>query len=493
MRAGFFGPAPAAKPVPKMEELERKVEGAPPVQQAPRVALSAFDFKMGKHLGDGSFSQVVKAERKGTDEIYALKIMDKRHILREKKAEYIKNERNILDRLTYEGVVRLYFTFQDDTTLYMGLELCEDGELFTQIRRKGRMTLEDARFYAAEVVLILDAVHSAYVIHRDVKPENLLIAANGHLKLCDFGSAKIVNDQKELVDGIDKEDGSGKRKGSFVGTAEYVAPETLNGAKLTKSTDFWSLGCVLFQMLVGKPPFKGETEYLTFQKVVNFEMMPFPDHVPEAAKDLILKLLVTDQDQRLGAGPRGQEELRSHPFFEGVDWENIRQQDPPSVAPPSRAEEEDAAGEAEDAEAEARRVETSMGGGAGGANEEELGANNSEHEACVEKHLQEGECVVHFSEVALLHNGVRASVSTVLLVLTDTPRLFFLDPVASMMRMQLPIKYSEVAVTGPKGLVITTPNGAFEMETGGGGDAQKWADLLHSIIAEEADDGEESQ
>eukprot|EP00959_Pyramimonas_sp_CCMP1952_P342238 7170218-Pyramimonas_sp.AAC.1 len=151
MKTGFLGPPPAAKPVPKMEELERKVEGAPPVQRAPRVMLSAFDFAMGKHLGDGSFSQllvslsgtdgdlrvppvcytlcclndcaeVVKAERKGTDEVYALKIMDKRHILREKKAEYIKNERNILDKLTYEGVVRLYFTFQDDTTLYMGLE-----------------------------------------------------------------------------------------------------------------------------------------------------------------------------------------------------------------------------------------------------------------------------------------------------------------------------------------------------------------------------------
>eukprot|EP00242_Pyramimonas_sp_CCMP2087_P010200 CAMPEP_0198211346 /NCGR_PEP_ID=MMETSP1445-20131203/23331_1 /TAXON_ID=36898 /ORGANISM="Pyramimonas sp., Strain CCMP2087" /LENGTH=367 /DNA_ID=CAMNT_0043885587 /DNA_START=341 /DNA_END=1444 /DNA_ORIENTATION=- len=286
---------------------------------------------MGRHLGDGSFSQVVQAQRKGTDEVYALKIMDKRHIIREKKAEYIKNERNILDKLTYDGVVRLYFTFQDENNLYMGLECCEAGELFTQIKRKGKLTVEEARFYTAEVVLILEAIHDANVIHRDVKPENMLIASDGHLKLCDFGSAKIVGSARELIEGIDKEDG-GKRKGSFVGTAEYVAPEVLNGLKVTKSVDFWALGCVLFQMLVSKPPFRGETEYLTFQKVVNFEMREFPDDFHEAAKDLILLLLNTNQDTRLGAGANGQAEIRAHPFFAGVDWENLRQQIPPVVA-----------------------------------------------------------------------------------------------------------------------------------------------------------------
>eukprot|EP00854_Cymbomonas_tetramitiformis_P028274 gene28274-35026_t len=137
--------------------------------RAPRVNLTTADFFMGDVMGTGSFSSVVKAQRKGTSEWYALKIMDKKQLVREKKELYIKNERSILDRLTYDGVVRLCFTFQDTHSLYMGLELCEQGELFSQVKRKGKMPFQEAQFYAAEIVLILEYIHFEGVIHRDLK------------------------------------------------------------------------------------------------------------------------------------------------------------------------------------------------------------------------------------------------------------------------------------------------------------------------------------
>mmetsp|Transcript_4424 Transcript_4424/g.5961 ORF Transcript_4424/g.5961 Transcript_4424/m.5961 type:complete len:393 (+) Transcript_4424:260-1438(+) len=342
MKNGFLGPPPEKKPAPALQTLSKSIEGEP-VLRAPRVDLSISDFVTGDVLGDGSFSHVIKANRKGTDEWYALKIMDKRYIMKEKKVEYIKNERNILDRIQYDGVVHLAFTFQDANSLYMGLEMCEQGELYSQIKRKGKLSLEEAKFYAAEIVLILEVVHRELVIHRDVKPENLLVSDSGHMKLCDFGSAKMVDSLQALDDGAnDLKDGSTeKRRSSFVGTAEYVSPEVLNGGKLTKCADFWSFGCVLFQMLVGKPPFRGETEYLTFQKVINNEMREVPEDLDPAAKDFILKLLHPDPDLRLGAGLGGHASLRAHPFFEGTDWDNIRTQTAPEIAPPPVMDEDE--------------------------------------------------------------------------------------------------------------------------------------------------------
>lgn len=226
--------------------------------------------------------------------------------------------------------------------------------------------MEEARQYAAEVLVILQYLHSQSVIHRDIKPENLLIADDGHLKLCDFGSTKIMQDPSHMArasprlepsvrrpvtplggsllalshqraergDGVwggqvhgaddaDNADTHGKRRSTFVGTAEYMAPEVLEGGVLTQTVDFWGWACVLFQMLVGKPPFRGETEYLTFQKTINCEMRDMPQDMDADARDLILKVLVKEPDQRLGAGDTGHDDLRAHPFFHDVDWDHV--------------------------------------------------------------------------------------------------------------------------------------------------------------------------
>jgi len=257
-----------------------------PAMRAPQESLTPSDFVYGHVLGLGSYSKVVKAKRKDTSEVLALKIMDKKHIIRENKVKFVKMERMILDQLDFPGVVRLCFTFQDVYCLYMALECCSGGELFDQIRRKGRMHQKEVRFYAAEIVEILEYIHSQGVIHRDLKPENLLLTTDGHLKLCDFGSAKMV---RPLPNGFFQQEDGDK---SFVGTADYVSPEVLTSSQASYGVDLWALGCIIYHMLEGRPPYKADTEYLTFQKVLKREFV-MPSHFSPAAKDLINRLLVS--------------------------------------------------------------------------------------------------------------------------------------------------------------------------------------------------------
>ncbi|BDA45583.1 probable 3-phosphoinositide-dependent protein kinase 1 at N-terminal half [Coccomyxa sp. Obi] len=302
--------------------------------RAPRAQLSLSDFHLEKRLGEGSFAQVVQVQQKETCRRYALKVVDKYLVLKHKQTDYISNERRLLDQFDYEGIVRLHFTFQDATSLYFGLELCSNGELYDQIQRKGRLSLEDARFYAAEIVLILEYLRQQQVIHRDLKPENLLINAKGHLQLVDFGSAKDLASKQPATGSSSGLLHKSARTASMVGTAEYLAPEVLRDEPAGYAADLWALGCLLYHMLVGKPPFKGASEYLTFQLISGGEYA-IPSDMPEAAQDLIRQLLMSDPSKRLGSGDQALKELKEHRFFDGIDWEHIRTQEAPSVAPPS--------------------------------------------------------------------------------------------------------------------------------------------------------------
>eukprot|EP00249_Psilotum_nudum_P017003 c26104_g1_i1 orf=29-1393(+) len=300
-----------------------------PVFRAPQESFKANDFVYGRLLGLGSYSKVVKATKKDTGLTCALKIMDKRHIVKEDKIAFVKMERIILDQLDHPGIVRLLFTFQDAHYLYMGLECCEGGELFDQIMRKGRLSSEEARFYAAELISAMEYIHGQGLIHRDLKPENLLLTSDGHLKVGDFGSVKIL---KPLSNGFIQNLPDDKNC-TFVGTAEYISPEVLSNRPVTIGVDLWALGCILYQLLVGKPPFKGASEYLTFQKVTA-RVLQFPEYLTPEAKDLINRLLDHDPNKRPGAGPDGYSILKGHPFFHGIDWGCLRDMPTPSLAPP---------------------------------------------------------------------------------------------------------------------------------------------------------------
>ncbi|KAG9145367.1 hypothetical protein Leryth_008290 [Lithospermum erythrorhizon] len=295
--------------------------------RAPMEKFSIQDFELGKIYGVGSYSKVVRAKKKDTKNVYALKIMDKKFITKENKTAYVKLERIVLDQLDHPGVVRLFFTFQDPYSLYMALESCEGGELFDQITRKGRLTEDEARFYAAELVDTLEYIHGKGLIHRDIKPENLLLTLDGHIKVADFGTVKPMEDSQITVL---PNAASDDKACTFVGTAAYVPPEVLNSSPATFGNDLWSLGCTIFQMLSGVSPFKDASEWLIFQRIVARDVR-FPNYFSEEARDLIDGLLDTDPSRRPGAGPDGYALLKRHPFFRGVDWHNLRSQTPPTL------------------------------------------------------------------------------------------------------------------------------------------------------------------
>ncbi|KAK5809355.1 kinase-like domain-containing protein, partial [Linnemannia elongata] len=244
---------------------------------------------------------------------YAIKVLDKRHIIREKKVKYVNIEKNTLYKLDHPGVVKLYSTFQDSSSLYYVLELCQNGELLTYIKKLGSFDENCTRFYVAQILTAVEYVHSQGVIHRDLKPENILLDHRMYVKLTDFGTAKMLEASE---DGTESD-----RANSFVGTAEYVSPELLTEKAACKSSDLWALGCIIYQLLAGRPPFKGSNEYQTFQKIVRLEYT-FPAGFPKAAMDLVSRLLVHDPNERLGANNMI-DQLKQHPFFDGVEWSEL--------------------------------------------------------------------------------------------------------------------------------------------------------------------------
>jgi 3-phosphoinositide dependent protein kinase-1 len=278
------------------------------------------DFNFGRTLGEGSYSTVLAATDRQTLREYAIKVLDKRHIIKEKKVKYVNIEKDTLNRLTeHPGIVRLYYTFQDERSLYFVLDLASNGELLGVLKKMGTFDEECTRFYGGQILDSIDYMHSKGVIHRDLKPENVLLDSHMYVKITDFGTAKIL-DQKP------KRDGSGSMAGdpldgadvdramSFVGTAEYVSPELLTDKNACKASDLWAFGCIIYQLLAGRPPFKAANEYQTFQKIVGLDYT-FPDGFPAVARDLVERLLVLDPAKRLPM-----EHIKNHRFFEGVTW-----------------------------------------------------------------------------------------------------------------------------------------------------------------------------
>ena len=297
--------------------------------------MSLRDFTLVSSLGDGSYSEVYRARHDATGNEYALKIVSKQHILRYKVVHQIQRERILLARLHDDGIVKLHFTFQDDDSLYLALDYCPNGELFDQIRIQRKLDAPTARFYASEIILVLEALRQAGVVHRDLKPENLLLTSTGHLKLIDFGSAKDIKDPDSLPKAASDNDTANingetnaERASSFVGTADYVCPEMLDNKPVEYAADLWALGCVLYQMFMGKAPFKAASEYLTFQKIASGEYPPMDPDVPKEAQDVVNKLLHLDPSARLGADDLSK--LKNHPFFSGVDWEGLRSSQAPT-------------------------------------------------------------------------------------------------------------------------------------------------------------------
>ncbi|KAJ2605588.1 3-phosphoinositide dependent protein kinase-1 [Coemansia sp. RSA 1722] len=293
--------------------------GAKPQAAARKRAVD--DFAFGRTLGEGSYSTVVEATEKATGRVFAAKILDKRHIIKEKKIKYVNIERDILQALNHPFVVRLHYAFQDSQSLYFVIDLAANGELLSWIRKLGGLAEESARFYLAEIIVAVEYMHMERTLHRDLKPENILLGSDMHILITDFGTAKMFS-----------KDDTEQRANSFVGTAEYVSPELLTDKSADRNSDLWAVGCIAYQLLTGRPPFKGLNEYQTFQKILKLDYS-FPSGMPSLARDLVERILVLDPEQRLGATQRGGfKELKAHPFFDGFDWQSITTRTPPIMS-----------------------------------------------------------------------------------------------------------------------------------------------------------------
>ncbi|XP_021890541.1 3-phosphoinositide-dependent protein kinase 1 [Carica papaya] len=437
--------------------------------RAPQENFTIQDFELGKIYGVGSYSKVVRARKKDSGIVYALKIMDKKFITKENKTAYVKLERIVLDQLDHPGVVRLFFTFQDTFSLYMALESCEGGELFDQITRKGRLSVDEARFYAAEVVDALEYIHSMGLIHRDIKPENLLLTAEGHIKIADFGSVKHMQDSRITV--LSKCISDDKAC-TFVGTAAYVPPEVLNSSPATFGNDLWALGCTLYQMLSGTSPFKDASEWLIFQRIIARDIR-FPNYFSEEARDLIDRLLDIDPSRRPGAGADGYAALKLHPFFTGVDWKNVRTQTPPKLALEPMAQSVEA-----DDPNDSSWNPTHVGDGSVRQNDGPGPSSTSEASGSItrlasidsfdskwQQFLDPGESVLMISMVKKLQ---KLSSKKVQLILTNKPKLIYVDP--SKLVVKGNIIWSDnsndlsIQVTSPSNFKICTPKKVLSFE-----------------------------
>ncbi|SMN21883.1 similar to Saccharomyces cerevisiae YDR490C PKH1 Serine/threonine protein kinase involved in sphingolipid-mediated signaling pathway that controls endocytosis [Maudiozyma saulgeensis] len=277
------------------------------------------DFKFGEMIGDGAYSTVMLATSIDTNKKYAVKVLNKSYLIKQKKVKYVNIEKNALQRVNNSKcIIKLYFTFQDEASLYFLLEYAPNGDLLSLMKKFGSLNEMATCYYSAQIIDAIGYLHNNGIIHRDIKPENILLDKDWKIKLTDFGTAKIL-EQNPTTKKFDLL----TRSKSFVGTAEYVSPELLNDSFVDYRCDIWAFGCILFQMIAGKPPFKATNEYLTFQKVMKVQYA-FTAGFPTIVRDLVKRILIKQMNKRLSIA-----DIEKHPFYkdknfkDGSIWSDI--------------------------------------------------------------------------------------------------------------------------------------------------------------------------
>ncbi|XP_042396544.1 probable serine/threonine protein kinase IREH1 isoform X1 [Zingiber officinale] len=328
------------------DDIVRSLRASPIHHHASKDRTSIDDFEIIKPISRGAYGRVFLAKKRTTGDLFAIKVLKKADMIRKNAVESILAERNILISVRNPFVVRFFYSFTSRENLYLVMEYLNGGDLYSLLRNLGCLDEDVARIYIAEIVLALEYLHSLRVVHRDLKPDNLLIAHDGHIKLTDFGLSKVglINSTDDLsgpavsgtsLYGEDEPQVSAseqlnqrdsRKKRSAVGTPDYLAPEILLGTGHGASADWWSVGVILFELIVGIPPFNAAHPQKIFDNILNCKI-PWPK-VPEEmsfeAYDLIDKLLTEDPHQRLGA--EGASEVKEHMFFKDINWDTLARQ-----------------------------------------------------------------------------------------------------------------------------------------------------------------------
>jgi protein kinase A len=297
------------------------VEYLPPTRR-----FNPSDFKLVRTLGTGTFARVclvrpanatTPLQEQSTPEVYALKILRKTEVIKLKQIDHVRHERAILgDVAGHPFITTLLASFSDHDSLYMLLDYVPGGELFSYLRKFRRFDEATARFYAAEIVLVLEYLHEHQggVAYRDLKPENLLLDGDGHIKLVDFGFAKRLGYQGDRP----------VETYTLCGTPEYLAPEVIHNKGHTAAVDWWALGILIYEFLTGYPPFWHQNPIEIYKQIVEKPVL-FPQDPPisDAAKDIIRSFCTIDRSRRLGNISGGAQRVKEHPFFQGVNWSDV--------------------------------------------------------------------------------------------------------------------------------------------------------------------------
>ena len=322
-----------------------------------RKKISIFDFEPLKIIGKGAFGEVRVCKYIPNGSIVAIKKMKKEEMHKKNQVLHVRAERDVLSEAKNEWIVDLKFSFQDQNYLYLGMEFLPGGDLMSLLMARDILPEQEAKFYAAEIVLAIESVHKLDCIHRDLKPDNVLIDADGHIKLSDFGLSKKLD--FKLMDNYSQNDSKGNFKNnnlnnmkgyknmsyaqqfsqfkniknkkrrafafSTVGTPDYIAPEVIRQKGYGQEIDWWSLGVIMFEMMIGYPPFFSESSTETCKKILDWKnsLNIRPEaNISKEAED-ILRKLISGQETRLGTN--GADEIKNHPFFKGIDWNHIKE------------------------------------------------------------------------------------------------------------------------------------------------------------------------
>ena len=265
-------------------------------------------------LGAGSFGKVFKVRMKSNGEIYAMKVINKRFLMKNNQLRYAITECNVLKQATSPFILTLYYSFQTPENLYMIIDYCPGGDLNFHIIQN-LFEEDEARFYISELILGIEHLHELDIIYRDLKPENILINDDNHIKLADFGLAKEgVNDVQSSK--------------SFVGSPAYLAPEMLMRKGVGKSADIYGIGAVLYEMICGTPPFFSNNIKILYKNISQSKLM-LHDYFSDELKDLLSQLLCRDPNKRIGVMDKN--ELKNHEWFKDIDWDKLakKQIEPP--------------------------------------------------------------------------------------------------------------------------------------------------------------------
>ena len=274
-------------------------------QELPDTRSGITGYDLLKQVGKGGFSRVILARSKASGKLVAMKVMNKQDIITSNKVKQVMLERNILVRLKHPFIVNLEDAFHTKHYLHLVLEFCPAGELFFHLSNRKNFAEEEARVVIAEVILAIEYLHSKEIVYRDLKPENVLVDFNGHIKLTDFGLCKKNFRRQDLST-------------SLCGSPEYTCPEMLNSGTHSRTLDYYQIGALLYELLTGLPPNYSSNKKQMFANIARKEA-PYPPYLSANAKSLLKGLLHKDPTGRLGFAHEF-EEIKGHPFFASIDW-----------------------------------------------------------------------------------------------------------------------------------------------------------------------------